>query len=74
MKVNCLLLPILFLVSVTQASQEVFTACYLQLFVEDMLSWHDLIEGLMYGLRFDPEETVNDCAICNLIGHAAAGV
>ena len=27
----------------------------------------------MYGLRYDPEETVNDCNICNLIGHAAAG-
>ena len=27
----------------------------------------------MYGLRFDPEITVNECAMCNLIGHASAG-
>ena len=73
MKVVNTLLTLMLLANLAQASQEDFTVCHLQVFVEDMSAWHDLIEGLMYGLRFDPEETVNDCHICNLIGHAAAG-
>ena len=48
--------------------------CKLEVYERGFESWHDLIEGFLYGLHENPAPTVNECFLCDTIGLAAGGI
>ena len=56
------------------AFKRVFTACNLKIFENDVDEWHDLTEGILYGLYENPLEKAEECAFCDKIGRHIGGI
>merc|ERR1712167_206118 len=41
---------------------------------DDYDQWHDLFEGILYGLYDKPPETVGECPFCDNVGKAAGAI
>jgi hypothetical protein len=68
------LLLVLQVLTQVQAYKRVFTECNLKIFESDVDEWHDLLEGLIYGMYNNPIESAEECAFCDKIGRHSGGL